>query len=217
MTETWMGVDLPKHMARLPKDSAGRPVPKFVAWIDGKPDFRVMDPEHLVRCVKLGVCWTCGEPLGSHKTFVIGPMCAVNRVSAEPPSHYDCASYSAQACPFLSNPHKVRREANKPAHDEPPGVMIARNPGVTLLWTTRKYRPWRVPPGGHGGSGILFDIGTPEQVDWIREGRPATRAEVMESIESGLPQLQALADEEGHGAQADLAKKYDAALALVPA
>lgn len=212
MTETWATVELPKHMTRLAKDSAGRPVPKFVAWIDDKPDFRIMDPAHLARCVRLNVCWTCGEPLGSHKTFVIGPMCAVNRVSAEPPSHHDCASYSARACPFLANPNKVRREANKPAHQEAAGVMIARNPGVTLLWSTRHYQPF-----GDGRGGVLFDIGEPDGVEWLREGREATHAEVMASIESGFPLLQEMADEEGPRARKALALKYESAMALVPA
>lgn len=31
---------LPSHMKQLKRDDVGRPVPWFVAWVDGKPDFR---------------------------------------------------------------------------------------------------------------------------------------------------------------------------------
>lgn len=42
----WRG-ELPRRMAELPTDHIGRPVPWFVAWIDGKPDFRVIGPGKL--------------------------------------------------------------------------------------------------------------------------------------------------------------------------
>jgi hypothetical protein len=35
-------------------------------------------------------------------SFVVGPMCGINRNSAEPPSHKECAQWSARNCPFLS-------------------------------------------------------------------------------------------------------------------
>jgi hypothetical protein len=169
MPETYNGLTLPRHMERLPRDSANRPVPAFVEWIDGAPDFRVMSHKHLVASVKLGLCWTCGEQLGSHKTFVIGPVCAVNRISAEPPSHTDCARFSAIACPFLSNPNKVRRDANMPeGGTAPAGVSIPRNPGVTLLWTVRRYKMIR------DGNGVLFQIGEPDDLEWYCRGRAAT-------------------------------------------
>ncbi len=77
---------LPRQIRKLPKDARGYPVPWFVAWFDGKPDFRVVargkiDTAHLERR-----CWTCGEPLQKDMTFVIGPMCSINRVSTGPPA-----------------------------------------------------------------------------------------------------------------------------------
>jgi hypothetical protein len=177
---------LPRHMARLPIDSAGRPVPRFVEWIDGKPDFRVMSSKHMRHAIRSKACWICGDGLGKYMTFAVGPMCLINRVSAEPPSHHDCAEYSATHCPFLANPDRERRENNLPEdYRTSGGEMIARNPGVTALITTRSYTLVKVP------NGLIFTIGTPERVEWFAEGRTATRAEVDASIESGLPILRA--------------------------
>jgi hypothetical protein len=97
---------------------------------------------------------------------------------------------------------------------EPGGVMIQRNPGVTLVWQT--LRPYAV---GDGRGGVLFDIGEPHAVEWYAYGRQATRAEVMESITTGLPLLEEqcqLADSPD-AAFAELQKMAAAALDLVPA
>lgn len=171
-------------MQKLPVEERGYVVPWFVQWIEGKPDFRIMDGEKRVRAINKRLCWLCGETLGQCLAFVIGPMCAVNRVSSEPPSHRDCAEFAAKACPFLTMPKMVRRETGLPEETaEPGGVMLRRNPGVTLLWMTKGYRVIR------DGEGFVLRIGNPTDVAWYREGRAATRAEVVESIESGLPAL----------------------------
>ncbi len=207
-------MNIPDRIAQLPKDDVGRPVPFFVEYVDGKPDFRIFDPEKLGRCYREKRCWVCGDKLGVHRAFVIGPMCAVNRVSSEPPSHLDCAIFSAQACPFLSTPKMKRRERNMPACGvrDPGGVMIRRNPGVTLVWVTRTF--W-LHPDQRGG--LVFLIGKPEQTLWFCEGRTATRAEILASIDSGFPALEAEALKEG-GADAlrQLGRELKEALALVP-
>src|SRR5215831_18617572 len=114
---------LPRRMKALPVDR-GYPVPWFVEWIDGVPDFRIMDGRKLVRAVRERLCWVCGQPLGSFLAFTVGPMCAVNRISSEPPSHRDCAVFSAKACPFLTRPTMRRREAGRPEEAEQPGGMM---------------------------------------------------------------------------------------------
>ena len=38
----------------------------------------------------------------------------MNRTSAEPPSHRDCAEFAVKACPFLTQRELTRR---KPRHD----------------------------------------------------------------------------------------------------
>lgn len=212
---------LPEHMRRLPIDR-GYPVPWFVEWIAegeampiglGKPDFRVMSHERLEHAVRLGLCWVCGGVLGGHRAFVAGPMCAVNRTSAEPPSHVGCAEWSARNCPFLARPHARRRDQD-PALEtvEAPGVMLARNPGVALVWGTRegRYKRFRA-----GNSGLLFDMGEPTKVSWWAEGRKATRAEIMASIESGLPSLREMAEQE-RGGPAALDRQVVQTMELLP-
>lgn len=208
--------ELPRRMAALPRDHAGRPVPWFVAWIGGKPDFRVVGPGKVAKAVRRSLCWVCGRRFtpGTDQAFVIGPMCAVNRVSAEPPCHGDCATWSATSCPFLANPQMTRRVRNLPASVcDPPGEMIRRNPGVGLVWVTG-YRAWKARPGA--GGGLLFAIGAPKRALWFARGRPATRAEVLASVTSGLPLLEEMAGADGPDAVAELGRMRLAAMALIP-
>lgn len=186
---------LPERMKHLPFDERGYVVPWFVDWIDGKPEFRAMDQRKWRSAIRENRCWVCGGVLGVMKVFVAGCMSGVNRTSSEPPSHYDCAKWSVLNCPFLSNPKMVRREDevinNESMREAAPGFAITRNPGVTMLWVTRQYETF---PDGKGGR--LIQMGEPGRVEWYREGRPATRAEVEESIDTGLPNLVALAQQE---------------------
>lgn len=180
---------LPERIRKLPVDRRGYPVPWFVAWVDGEPEFRAADGQKYRRALHEHLCWTCGERLGTHLSFVIGPMCAVNRISAEPPSHHDCAVFSAIACPFLSRPHMRRREGGLPAEaSDAPGMAILRNPGVALVWTTRAMGLVRAPRPD-GTDGVLVRFGRPSRVECFAEGRPATRDEVVASITGGLPLL----------------------------
>lgn len=178
----WREVDMPRRIAALRRNGDGYPVPWFVAWIDGKPDFRVIAPGKILQAVKYSRCWLCGGLLMGTPAFVIGPMCAVNRVSAEPPSHPSCATYAARVCPFLTNPKKERRDTGKPEDAaEPAGVMLTRNPGVALVWCAPAWTTFDAP------GGALFHVGEPSRVEWWAEGREATRDEVVASIESGYP------------------------------
>jgi hypothetical protein len=203
--------DCPPKVRALPRDSAGHPVPFFVAWVDGKPDFRVVEPERLKACVQRKLCWVCGKLLLGSGAFVIGPMCVVNRNTAEPPCHRACASWSARNCPFLVTPGKERREAYLPdGHAPPAGLMIVRNPGVACVYVSATWG-WYAHEGG-----VLFDLGQPLDVEWWREGRPATREEVAMSIETGLPALMEVAEEDGPAAKEALVQYVGRALALLP-
>lgn len=195
---------LPRRMADLPVDDRGYPVPWFVAWHEGKPEFRAMDPQKFVRAIKQKLCWVCGERLGTTMAFVAGPMCGINRTSSEPPSHLECAQWSARNCPFLSNPRMVRREDeeinNASLRENAAGMAITRNPGVAMLWITRAYEVFDSGEvKGNSNRGYLIQMGEPERVEWFAEGRPATREEVVRSVESGLPNLEAMARTETGG------------------
>jgi hypothetical protein len=211
----------PKFMQHLPVDKRGYPVPWFVDWQNGEPEFRAMDMRKFRAAINNNLCWTCGRGLRpSEEVFVIGPMCAVNRISSEPPSHRECARYSAVNCPFLSKPHMVRRADEKFSAEKKPaaGIMVERNPGVTLLWFTRKHNLLNAPyRPGLSAAGVLFQIGKPFATEWYRHGRPATRAEVIEAIESGLPILrETSAKYDGPDAVTLLENQITHAMRLVP-
>jgi hypothetical protein len=207
-------IPLPLTMRDLPIDARGFPVPWFVAWLDGEPDFRVVRPEKRVWALKQELCWVCGKPLRRMKVSVVGPMCTVNRISSEPPSHLECARYAAKACPFLANPRMRRNEKNLTEEAESPGgIVLERNPGVAALWcSTQMSKPFYAQ-----GGGWLFTLGPPERVEWYARGRAATRAEVQESIGSGLPVLAALAAAEGPEAVKELDGMVAKARRLLPA
>ena len=202
---------LPSRMMRLPRTAAGLPIPYFVATVNGKPDFRVADADKMPKAIKHRICWLCGQPMGRFMCFVVGPMCVVNRISSEPPNHLDCAEYAVQACPFLTRPHAARREGGMPDDRYMAGEAILRNPGVTVIYTVRRFTTFRA------GAGILFDMGEASSVSWWSHGRRATREEAVQSIASGMPILLEKAQSEGPMAIAELKAMALQAAKLLPA
>jgi len=211
--------DLPLRLRGLPLDR-GYPVPWFVAWSDGRPEFRAADPQKFARAIREKRCWVCGQPLGKFLAFVIGPMCAINRTSSEPPCHHECAVWSAQHCPFLSRPHMVRREDAISEAAFAGDAAIPRNPGVAGIWTTLTYHVFKAPRDA--AMGYLIRMGNAERVEWFAEGRPATRAEVLASIDSGIPLLLEATEREAttadkHAALEELQRARRAIDRLLPA
>src|SRR5215467_11444831 len=97
---------VPLRIQRLTRDARGFPVPWFVQFFNGDqpceygygtPDFRVADMRKLSKAIGQKRCWVCGEPMGNHRVFVIGPMCVINKVTSEPACHRECAEWSVQA------------------------------------------------------------------------------------------------------------------------
>jgi hypothetical protein len=214
LNERIKDIPLPQRMRHLPVSPQGFPVPWFVSRTDdGEYDFRAIHYDRIGRAVKQRLCWLCGQTLGRRLAFVIGPMCAVNRVSSEPPSHRDCAEYAVKACPFLTQP-RMRRNTKDLPEGEIAGLHLDRNPGANLIWITRGFQTFRPDPKK---AGVLFQLAPPETLLFFREGRPATRAEILDSIDSGMPTLRRLALDEGPDAERALDFKYKQALQLLPA
>ena len=190
----------PPRIKRLKVDpDRGYPVPWFVSWIDGKPEFRVMSGAAYEQAVRQKLCWVCGEPLGRFRWFVIGPMCTINRISAEPPNHLECAEFSARACPFLTKPAMTRRENALPCDPTPEntvgGFALLHNPGLIALYLAESYERLPDGKGGH-----LFHLGAAAEVQWWTEGRQATPLEVYDGFRIGAERLKEMAAAEGPGA-----------------
>lgn len=181
---------LPNRMKSLPRDARGAPIPFFTAVIDGKYDFRVIDPETMKACVQDHLCFVCGQrlPARGSGTFVVGPAGLMNRISGEPPSHFDCAEWSARACPFLANPNKERRTTAIPeATTELGGTHVMENPGVAAVITAQG---WSII--SDGGEGILWRMDYIKSVVWRAQGREASRSEVTEAIDRSYERLVAM-------------------------
>ena len=207
----------PHEVSRLAVDERGFIVPWFVDTgpQGDKPDHRVVDGRKFYKAIKEQRCWLCGGHLGRVKASVIGPMCAVNRITSEPPCHPQCARYAVQACPFLSKPRARRNERNLPEdRREAAGMPLDRNPGVAVIWeslvASKPFNPM------HGTQGTLFDLGPAHRVTWWCEGRPATRAEAMASLRDGLPALRRIAAEEGEESVAALGEAMLRTMPLLP-
>lgn len=174
-------------MVGRPVDRRGFPVPFFVAEVDGEWRFDIVDPKKYQQCIDRDLCWLCGERLGRYRAFVIGPMCVINRVSSEPPSHLDCAEFACTACPFLTRP-MARRNPDKEGFVAPAGDPVERNPGASAVWVTERggYR-YFVPKGSR--SALVQLDSEPVQLHAWAHGKPLQWDAMEESMQSGIPYL----------------------------
>ena len=88
-----------------------------------------------------------------------------------------------RACPFLTQRELERRTIGLPQEmTKAPGLALAHNSGVVLLWITKTYRLFAVPADAVSEAGaqpgVLFEMGEPLVIEGYREGRDATRAEI---------------------------------------
>jgi hypothetical protein len=194
---------LPERLKALPV-YRGYPVPWFVAWHDGEPEFRAADFRKWAEAVRYRLCWVCGGKLGSYLAFVLGPMCGITRTTSEPACHRECAGWSVLNCPFLVRPHMVRREDGMEDAADPPGCLIRRNPGVALVWVSRSFEIFY-----DQNRRLLLKVGDPLAIECYAEGRKAKPEEIAHSIAGGLPKLMEIAQAEGPAAVADLKRQAD--------
>jgi hypothetical protein len=78
----------------------------YVTFIgpDNTPDFKVVDEKKRRECLQRGLCGICGQKLDERViVFIGGPLCVQHRNFIDPPMHKECALYSAQVCPYLSD------------------------------------------------------------------------------------------------------------------
>lgn len=105
--KTWTDlskIEQPARIAAMQKDERGYPIPHSVAWVDGKPDFRVIDPNKWIEAVNNYQCGICGQKLEGEMAFVGGPVSIHNRLFTDLPMHKDCAEYALKTCPYLAAP-----------------------------------------------------------------------------------------------------------------
>ena len=160
-------VPVPARMRALPVDRRGYPVP--ASWKSSTPagfQDRLAEPHGALRRPSAVLDLRRGD--GRQDGLRAGSDCCINRISSEPPSHYECAHFAAVACPFLAHPQAKRpiRPA-KVKMVKPGGDMSLHNPGVACIWVTKRYAITRV------SNGVLFEVGEPERVEFFAHARPA--------------------------------------------
>jgi hypothetical protein len=174
---------LPPDMRQLPIDQRGFPVPYFVKWVNGVPDFRILDMEKIHQSTVEGRCQICGKKLGRSGIFAVGPISAITLVDDEPPMHQLCAEFAAQACPWMMRPGMKRGQAVKPDGTltpaeilNTPGTVYSGAPKVWALIEVQSYYADRQADGT-----ILYHMGQPVEMSWWAEGRRATREQVIDA------------------------------------
>lgn len=159
-----MTIPEPPRIARLPHDAKGRPVPRFVAWLDGKPDHRVASGINRKELDRANACHICGEPLDYRMAFLTGPLGFKNRSTSEGPMHRECAEYSLRACPHLAGDENTRRRDTGLSAEVHaiPGMVMAR-PAKMVLAISRSYVKHNE---------IYYQFAKPVEVVWWASGEP---------------------------------------------
>lgn len=134
-------VPIPSVMKGLKRDKRGYPIPFFVGYIKGKPEFRFLDPKKKLLCLEENLCSICGQPLKRNEFyFISGPAGLANRTSSDTPMHLQCAEYSLQVCPYLHYRNFERREDELSKEIQlQPSAIIPEKPNALYLIRSNCY------------------------------------------------------------------------------
>ncbi|WP_443750333.1 hypothetical protein [Asticcacaulis solisilvae] len=204
---------LPTGMRTLPLDERGIPVPWFVDWPGGKPDFRIVDGRKLIDGWKQDLCWICGQRLFAFRAWIIGPVSLINRCTAEPPAHPECARTALTHCPFLSNPEMKRNKAALPVRQSGGGELVEHNSGLSCAWITKGRGGEMINPG----NGLMFRIFEPHTVEWFRNGTRAGAEDVHAGFEDAARRLRDSDRRHGPAALHNLEGRISACARWLPA
>lgn len=152
---------MPPQIAALPRHESGYPIPYFVAWVDGRPDLKLLDQAKQIRCAKFRLCGICGQPVGYWIAFIGGPLTVANRVCTDPGMHEECARYAIAVCPFMARPNARRAAHHHPLSEAGPG-HVAERPERTALYITRQYTPFT--PDSRN---ILLRLAPAKRIEWF--------------------------------------------------
>lgn len=115
-------------------DERGYPIPFFVAYVDGKPNFRYQDARKRDICLAQRKCAICGKKLRKDFSYVItGPLGLQNKIVSDAPMHRVCAEFSLAACPHMYYEKAERKESGGDPH-------VLRNKPNLFLIKIDKYK-----------------------------------------------------------------------------
>lgn len=174
--KTWKdlkSVETPARVAELQKDERGYPIPHTVQWVNGKPDFRVIDQAKWVDAVVNHKCGICGQTLEGQMAFVGGPISIKNRLFADLPMHKECAEYAVQVCPFIAMPkfkyaafERIEKNGFKPGELQVISSGSSNKPEKFGLGLTDGFQVARVMPNND----VVLMANDFSSIDWWVEG-----------------------------------------------
>lgn len=139
-------VHIPSFLKHLKINDKGYPIPFFVAYVDGKPDFRLLDPKKQHYCIHQKLCAICGKKLFKDSYyFISGPIGYTNGVSTDPAMHRECAEYSINVCPHLHFEKSERRDKGIEHLKNEQDCMLEQKPPMILLVKAHKFKDFRNP------------------------------------------------------------------------
>lgn len=132
---------VPDFLNHLKLDHRGYPVPYFVAYVDGKPDFRLLDAQKQSTCIDKQLCAICGKKLHDKSFYFIGgPLTLHNRISTDTAMHRECGEFSLRSCPHLYFEKADRRPTDIPRNSFQQELQSLDKPTEFFLIRARKYR-----------------------------------------------------------------------------
>ena len=147
-----LNIPIPKELSHLKTDKRGYPIPYFVSWVNGEPEFRFIDAARIKMIIDKKVCHICGLKLNKDYNYVIsGPIGYSNRVSSDACMHRVCAEFSLRACPHLYMQKAERREGDDLAkkvieHSTNAPFAVADKPTEFRLIRVSKW--WAIEENG---------------------------------------------------------------------
>lgn len=136
-------LEIPKELSHLKIDKRGYPVPFFVSWINGEPEFRYLDAVRAKMIIDNKLCHICGKKLNKDFFyFISGPIGLQNRISSDAAMHKTCAEFSLRACPHLYLQKADRRDNDElgKAIGSMPSPVIREKPNTLFLIKSNKFK-----------------------------------------------------------------------------
>lgn len=143
-------IPIPSFLKHPKVNKNGFPIPFFVGYVDGKPDFRLLDAKKQMYCIEQKLCAICGKKLIKHSYyFISGPNGYTNKISTDPAMHRACAEYSLNVCPHLHIEKTTRRETGIEHLKQEQGAIMLDKPPMLLLVKADNFSKVRHPDGRH--------------------------------------------------------------------
>lgn len=124
------------RLARQP--TVGRLTVPYMVDATRRPiDFKVLDVEHIRRCIRHRRCGVCGGRIRGALAFIGPTDPGADACFADPWMHEDCARTAMEQCPFLAGRRDWREESGRS------NPLLRRYSEGMALYVAQDGRAWR--------------------------------------------------------------------------